>query len=103
MSPEQALAFLDVLRSNYYRVAREVDLQLMPSARRDQVIKANPPAKPFYEATWFGRIGTIVSVWSLWDCYSRLLCEGLPVPNPGTKGSCVDKVGRSLAANSIAF
>jgi hypothetical protein len=103
MTAQQAKAFLEVLRANYYRVAADVDLALMPHMRLEQLVKEKAPAKPFFEAAWFARQGAIVSAWSLWDCYSRLLCERLPVSDHGQSGSCVAKVGRSLAANGIPF
>jgi hypothetical protein len=103
MTAQQAEAFLRVLRANYYRVAEEVDLELMPHDRRRHLVNDSAPAKPFFEAAWFARQGAIISAWSLWDCYSRLLCVGLPVPDPGKGGSCVAKLGRSLAANGIPF
>jgi hypothetical protein len=75
MHPQQAIAFLDILRENYLRGAELWDLELMPSDRLDSLLAQNPllKANPFFEAAWFGRQGAIVAVWSLWDCYSRPL------------------------------
>jgi len=67
-------------------------------------IHRNSPRRPFRIATWLARQGFFIAAWSLWEFYSRNLCEYLP--NKETKGnheSTVDWVGRSLKANSIAF
>ena len=104
MNAELALQFLDILKTNYLRLAREVDLVLMPSERRDRLIERNASYGPFLQATQFGRQGAIISVWSLWEHYSRLFCEGLPTSlRKEGRDSCVTWVGRCLAANGISF
>jgi transcriptional regulator with XRE-family HTH domain len=104
MHSAQALEFLETLWANYHRLSEQVDLELMSSDRRDRFIEQNPPVRPFLQAAWFGRQGYIVSVWSLWEYYSRVFCEGLPnIVGRKPRESCVNWVGRSLAANHIPF
>jgi hypothetical protein len=104
MNAAQALQFLDTLRTNYQRLAQEVDIELMPRQRFDQLIEGNAPYEPFMQAAQFGRQGAIVSAWSLWEYYSRALCERLPTSvRRERRDSCVTWVGRSLTANGISF
>jgi hypothetical protein len=39
-----ALEFLDTLWSNYHRLAREVDLELMPCDSRDALLRNGTPS-----------------------------------------------------------
>ncbi len=104
MTGKQALEFLEFLRSNYHRVAREVDVQLMSPDLLDSHIKHNTPARPLMAAAWFARQGYFISTWSLWEYYSRCFCEGLSIKvQKGRNESHVRWVGRSLAANNIRF
>jgi transcriptional regulator with XRE-family HTH domain len=104
MTPVQAHEYLETLWANFHRVAEQVDLELMSPDRRDMLIKQNPPARPFLQAAWFGRQGFIISAWSLWEYYSRVLCEGLTHKmQKKPRESSVLWVGRSLVANSISF
>jgi hypothetical protein len=103
MNPEQALEFLGTLRTNYHLLAGRVDPELMSSEDQERLVVQNPPSRPYLQATWFGRQGFIIAAWSLWDCYSSDLCERLTGRAPHGKGSCVDRVERSLASVNIPF
>jgi hypothetical protein len=103
MTSAQALQFLGILWSNYHRLAKQVDLDLMPPDARDVHIENQSAMGPFIRAAWFGRQGYIISAWSLWEYYSRAFCLRLPVKAYDGAGSCVDKVGRALQPNSIFF
>jgi len=59
--------------------------------------------RPLIRAGWFGRLGYIISAWSLWEACSRAFCAQLPHKAYEGDGSCVDKVERALGANNIPF
>lgn len=104
MEATQALEFLETLSINYHQLAGQHDLELMPPRRLDLLIEQNRPAGPYIQAAWFGRMGSILSVWSLWEYYSRVCCERLPKPvKRHRRDSCVAWVGQSLQANDIPF
>jgi hypothetical protein len=104
MNANQALQFLETLRSNYLRLAQQVDIELMSRQRFDMLIEQNAPYEPLLQGAQFGRQGAIIAAWSLWEYYSRVFCEGLPAKNH-RKGddSCVDWVGKCLDANNLLF
>jgi DNA-binding XRE family transcriptional regulator len=104
MQPAQALEFLGILWENYHRLAQQVDLYLMPPAVFDAHVEQKVLVRPLRIASWFARQGYFISAWSLWEYYSRVFCERLPNTVPRNRHeSCVDWVGRWLAANNIPF
>jgi hypothetical protein len=104
---DYALKCLETLRDNFNRLAKQVDLGVMPPEVTD-ALPRDASAGPFLRAAWFARQGFYLSVWSLWEYYARVHCErlksarGLPSVSSGD-GSCVKKVGRALRTCSVAF
>jgi hypothetical protein len=95
---------LEFLWNNYLALCEQVDLEAMPLQTLDVHIKNNSPVRPFRIAAWLARQGYFISAWSLWEYYSRSLCQALP--NKERKSgseSTVDWVARSLAANAKSF
>jgi transcriptional regulator with XRE-family HTH domain len=104
MDAETALKSLEVLWGNFRRLAEQVDLEVMSADRRNQLEDQNPPLGPFLRAAWFARQGFIISAWSLWEYFSRMLCEGQPsLVAKKPRESCVEWVAKSFTANQIPF
>lgn len=98
---EEALKFL---WNNYQTLCKQVDLASMPPDVQDVHIEQNSPMRPFRISAWLARQGYFVSAWSLWEYYSRSLCQDLPRKEQKTDNeSTVDWVARSLTANSKSF
>jgi hypothetical protein len=99
-----ALYFLDILNRNYLLLGEQIDPELMDADTLEELRHRNPPVGPIATATWFGRQGVVISVWSLWEFYSGLYCRGLAISVKHKKmDSHVAWVGRVLAANGVRF
>jgi hypothetical protein len=97
-----ALETLRFLQNNYLVLAERIDLEMMPSEVLDGV--QNAPVRPFRIGSWVARQGCFISVWALWEYYSRRLCECLVNKEKKSRGEpTVEWIGRSLAANNILF
>jgi hypothetical protein len=95
---------LDFLWSNYLRLIKQVDPQHMGPDAVDELVKENPPVRPFRIASWVTRQGTYISMWSLWEYYARGILEKLPKKEKKLPSeSTVTWVGRALATNGIVF
>ncbi len=93
---------LNLLWNNYSTLCVQVNPGNMSPETLE--IHRNSPLRPFRIATWLARQFIIIAAWSLWEYYSRKLCEHLPIQEKKVKHeSTIDWVGRSLKANSIAF
>jgi hypothetical protein len=95
---------LELLWNNYLTLCKQVDLDSMSPETLNFHVNHNSPVRPFRIAAWLARQGYFIAAWSLWEYYARGLCESLP--NKETKArneSAVEWVGRSLAADSVAF
>jgi len=95
---------LDFLWKNYLTLCEQVDLDVMPPEALDAHIQHNSPVRPFRIAAWLTRQGFFIAAWSLWEYYSRSVCQRLPIKEKkADKESTVNWVGRSLASNKIDF
>jgi hypothetical protein len=95
---------LEFLWNNYLALCEQVDLDSMPPEMLDIRIENNSPVRPFRIAAWLARQGYFISAWSLWEYYSRSLCQSLPHKKQKSGNeSTVEWVARSLAANSKSF
>lgn len=95
---------LGFLWNNYRVLRKQVDPDAMPRETLDVHIEQNLPVRPFRIASWLARQGYFITVWALWEYYSRSLCGSLPENvKKKRRESTVDWVGRSLAANSMDF
>lgn len=95
---------LDFLWNNYLALCEQVDVDSMSPERLNVCFKEKYPARPFRISAWLARLGYFISAWSLWEYYSRSLCESLPHKKRKlSKESTVDWVARSLAANLRQF
>jgi hypothetical protein len=95
---------LEFLWNNYLALCEQVDLDSMPPETLDIHIANNSRVRPFRIAAWLARQGYFISAWSLWEYYSRSLCQSLPHKEQKLKHeSTVEWVARSLAANSRTF
>jgi hypothetical protein len=99
-SAKLALETLEYLRHNLHLLRKQVDIQMIPWDKQEELVKKNPPVRPFRRATWLALQGFFMSAWGLWEYYTRCLCEGLPVREK-KKGneSTPDWFSRWLAAN----
>lgn len=101
---QTAYETLEYLWHNYLTLLEQVDLETMPPDVLDVHIKENAPVRPFRLCAWLARYGYYIAAWTLWEYYSRSLCDTLPVKEKRRKSeSTVDWVARSLATNSIPF
>jgi hypothetical protein len=92
------------LWNNYLALCEQVDLDSMPPETLDIHIENNSPVRPLRIAAWLARLGYFISAWSLWEYYSRSLCQSLPHKEQKLGNeSTVEWVARSLAANSKEF
>lgn len=95
---------LESLWNNYLVLCEKVDLDSMPPEALDICIENKSPQRPFRIAAWLARQGDFISAWSLWEYYSRSLCQFLSHKEKKLDNeSTVEWVARSLAANSKAF
>jgi len=95
---------LDFLWKNYLTLCEQVDLDVMPPEALDAHIQHNSPERPFRIAAWLTRQGFFIAAWSLWEYYSRSVCQRLPTKKKNTRNeSTVNWVGRLLTANDIDF
>lgn len=95
---------LEFLWNNYLAICKQVDLDSMPPETLEVHVENNAPVRPFRIAAWLARQGYFISVWSLWEYYSRSLCESLPhKERKRGNESTVDWVARALSANSTSF
>lgn len=104
MDVKVGFEFLRTHLNNYYRHAYQVDLELMPPDRRDVLIYKPELGASLTRATQLGRQTSFAAVWTFWENYSRELCDNLLSKcRKQNNESCVDWVGRSLAANGVSF
>jgi len=95
---------LEFLWNNYLTLCGQVDLDSMRPDALHVHIEHNSPVRPFRIAAWLARQGYFISAWSLWEYYSRSLCQDLPhKEQKAGNESTVDWVARSLTANSKSF
>lgn len=95
---------LEFLWNNYLALCEQVDLESMLPETLDLHIESNAPVRPFRIAAWLARQGYFISAWSLWEYYSRSVCDSLPrKERKRSSESTVDWVARSLSANSESF
>jgi hypothetical protein len=95
---------LEFLWNNYLTLGERVDLESMPPDVLDSHLKQNSPVRPFRIAAWLARQGYFIAAWSLWEYYSRSLCEGLRLKEQkANHESTVDWVERSLRVNAKSF
>ena len=95
---------LELLWNNYLTLCEQVDLDSMPPDTLAVHVKQNSPERPFRIAAWLARQGYFIAAWSLWEYYARGLCQSLQNKEKrGDNESTIEWVGRSLAANSVAF
>lgn len=95
---------LEILWNNYLILSEQVDLESVPPNVLDVHIQQNSPVRPSRIAVGLGRYGYFISAWSLWECYSRCLCQHLPHKEQKARNeSTVDWVARSLTANAKTF
>jgi hypothetical protein len=99
---ELALKTLEHLRHNDHIVGTHVDLDRMPYDRLTEFVKKNVAINPFALSAWLQTQGYYMSLWLLWEYYSRTLCEGMPIKVTKT-GSHVDWVYDTFQANSKTF
>lgn len=95
---------LEFIWNNYRELCERVDLDVMSPETLDVHVDNDSPVRPFRIAAWFARQGYFISAWSLWEYYSRSLCQSLS--NQERKlgsESTVDWVERSLVANKRTF
>jgi hypothetical protein len=110
-SAKTALKVLDALWDNHLILGQEVDVEMMPMETLDALIKRNPSAGPFLLRAWLSRQGFFISAWSLWEHFSRGLCESLRLKvkrgksddNLARGESCVAWVNRSFVRNGLTF
>lgn len=103
-TPTTANETLEFLWYNYLTLCEQVDLDSMSPETLDIHIQQNSPVRPFRIAAWLARQGYFITAWSLWEYYSRNLCQRLQ--NKKQQAGCestVDWVARSLTANDVTF
>jgi hypothetical protein len=100
---ELTLKTLDSLWSNYLLLGQQVDLDLMPSDRIDELDRQKVPVGPLWLAAWLATHGFFISTWSLWEYHSRSLCNGLPIKVSEKGKSHVQWVAETFAANGMVF
>src|SRR5262245_39082815 len=97
---ELALKTLDHLRSNNHILGSHVDLYRMPHDRLEGLVKARVAADPFLLSAWLEAQGYYMSIWALWEYYSRILSESMPGRStPRKKEPHVLSVREILQAN----
>lgn len=95
---------LEFLWNNYRELCRQVDLDSMSQETLNIHIENRSPVRPFRIAAWLARQGYFISAWTLWEYYSRSLCQSLPNEKQKRGNeSTVKWVARSLAANTKPF
>jgi hypothetical protein len=97
------LKTLECLWGNYWLLGRQVDPYRMPSDRIDELIRQKAPADPLLLAAWLATQGFFISAWSLWEYYSRSLCNGLPNKVSEKGKSHVQWVAETFGANGKVF
>lgn len=103
-TPTTANETLDFLWNNYLTLCEQVDLDSMSPETLDVHIQQKSPVRQFRIAAWLARQGYFIAAWSLWEYYSRALCQRLPNKEQRARHqSTVDWVARSLTANNVAF
>ena len=103
-SARTAKETLELLWHNYQALAEEIDFEAMDPERVAKHRDLKPPVRPFRIAAWLGMQAFLVSAWSLWEYYSRSLCNSLDTKTKKDNGdSHVDWVRKSLAANNVEF
>jgi hypothetical protein len=101
---ELALKVLKHLRYNDHIVGTHVDLHRMPHNRLTELLKKNVAINPFVLSTWLQTQGYYMSLWLLWEYYSRILCEAMPTKVKAMKGKPhVEWVCDTFRANSETF
>ena len=101
---ELALKTLELLQQNDQIVGTHVDLGRMPYHRLAKLVKTNVAINPFVLSAWLQTQGYYMSLWSLWEYYSRILCEAMPEKVNATRHkSHVEWVRDSLLANGQTF
>lgn len=103
-SDATAIETLEFLWRNYLTLIEQVDLESMSREVFDHHVSQNSPVRPFRISAWLARQGQFISTWSLWEYYSRSLCQSLPNKETKTSNeSTVAWVGHSLATNKVTF
>jgi hypothetical protein len=99
---DTAYESLSLLWNNYLALSEQVDLESMSPETLAVHVTNRTPVRPLRIAAWLARQGFFISAWSLWEYYSRSVCEGLTHKNKAHT-SIVDCIARSLSANSLSF
>jgi hypothetical protein len=101
---ELALKTLEHLQNNDHIVRTQVDRTLMPCDRLAEMVQKNVPINSLLLATWLQNQGYYMSLWSLWEYYSRNLCEGMPITvKKKNNQSHVEWVRDTFHANNQTF
>lgn len=88
---------LEFLWENYQLLCERVDLGAMPPDVLETHVEQNSPVRPFRIALWLARYGYFISAWTLWECYSRSLCQNLPNKEERAKKRINRRLGRAVA------
>jgi hypothetical protein len=100
---ELALKSLEHLQHNDHIVGTHVDLYRMPHDQLTELVKKNVAINPFLLSAWLQTQGYYMSLWLLWEYYSRTLCEGMPKKVTAKSKSHVEWVRDTFQANSQIF
>ena len=101
---KNAYETIELLWNNYRELCKKVDLDSMSDETFNVHRENKSPVRSFRIATWLARQGYFISAWSLWEYYSRNLCQSLPdkIKKRGDESN-VEWIARSLIANKKTF
>lgn len=105
MTPaKRARETIELLWHNYQTVAEDVDLEAMNPENVAKYVARKSPVRPFRIAAWLGRQAFFVAAWSLWEYYTRELCDRLLMKTKrANDDSHVDWVRKSMTVNDLVF